>query len=62
MDFDEENDDIMLLLLVAFVVTSLLNALQRSRQQLMWVKPWLQCRSTKSVYHILTKLQDCYGY
>ena len=47
MDFDGEDDDIILLLIVAPSVTGLLSILPKSKRQLVWVKPWLQGRSTK---------------
>ena len=65
MDFDEEDDDIMLLLLVVPGVINLLSILPKSIGQLVWVKPWLQHRSTKSVHHniiLKLKLQDCHDY
>ena len=51
MDLDEESGDILLLLLVASDLTNLLGILSTSGRWLVWVKPWLKCRSTKSVYH-----------
>ena len=54
MDFDEEDDDIILLLLVVSNITNLLSILSQSRRQLVWVKLWLQHRSTKSVYDYIT--------
>ena len=51
IDSSKEGDGIILLLLVAFAVTNHLSILPKSRQQLVWVKPWLQQRSTKIVYH-----------
>ena len=65
MDFDEEDDDIILLLLVASGIKNLLSVLPKSRRRLVWVKPWLQRTSTKSVYHNIIsglKLQDHYDY
>ena len=46
MDFDKEHDDIILLLPVVTDVTNLWNILSKSRQRLVWIKIWLQCRST----------------
>ena len=65
MDFDEEDDDIILLLLVASGIKNLFSILPKSRRRLLWVKPWLQRRSAKSVYHNIIselKLQDRYDY
>ena len=65
MDLDEEDDDIILSLLVASGVKNLLSIHPKSRRRLVWVKPWLQCRATKSVYHNIIselKLQDRYDY
>ena len=65
MDFDGEDDDIILLLIVAPSVTGLLSILPKSKRQLVWVKPWLQGRSTKTAYHNIIselKLQDHYDY
>ena len=65
MDFDEEDDDIILLLVVAAGVKDLLSIPPKSRRRLVWVKPQLQWRSTKSVYHNTIselKLRDCYDY
>ena len=45
--------------------TNLLSILPKSRRQLVCVKPLLQRRSTKSVYHnvlLELKLQECYDY
>ena len=53
----EEDDDIILFLLVPDV-TNLLNIPPKSRQQLVWIRPWLQRRSLKkclSQYYIGTK-------
>ena len=64
IDFDED-DDIILLLLVASGVKNLLSILPKSRPRLVLVKPWLQRRSTKSMYHNIIlelKLQDRYDY
>ena len=58
MDSDEEDNDIILLLLVLSSVTNLFSTLPRSRRQLVLVKPWLQCRSAKTVYHnIISELK-----
>ena len=65
MDFDEEDDDIILLLLVVSGIKNLFSILPKSRRCLLWVKPWLQRRSAKSVYHNIIselKLQDRYDY
>ena len=65
MDFDEEDDDITLFLLLASGITNLLSILPKLSCQLERVKHWLQCRSTKSVYcNIISelKLQDHYDY
>ena len=54
-----------LLLLVVPGVANLLSILSKSRWQLVWVKPWLKCKSTKSVYDNITlelKPQDCCNY
>ena len=39
MDFDEEDDGIILMLLVASSVINLLSILPKSREPLVWVKP-----------------------
>ena len=58
MDFDTEDGDIILLLLVTSGEANIFSTLPKSRRQIAWVKPWLQCRSTKSVYHkIISKLK-----
>ena len=46
MDFDEKDDVIILLLLVASGVTNLLRFLPKSREHFVWVKRWLQRGST----------------
>ena len=57
MDFDEEDDEIMLWLLVASGTTNLLSIQPKSELQLVWVKPWLQ-KSTKSAHHnIISELK-----
>ena len=63
IDFDED-EDIILLLLVASGVKNLLSILPKSRRRLLLVKPWLQRRSTKSIYHniILELKLDRYDY
>ena len=48
MDFDEGGDDIIFLLFIASGVKNVVSVLPKSRRQLAWVKPWLQCRSIKS--------------
>ena len=65
MDFDEEDDDITLFLLLASGITNLLSILPKLSFQLERVKHWLQRRSTKSVYYNIIselKLQDHYDY
>ena len=39
MDFDEEDDDIILVLPVASGATNLLNILPKLRRNLVWIKP-----------------------
>ena len=51
MDFDEEGDDITLLLFVASGMTNVQIILPISRGQIVWIKPWLQRKSAKNVYH-----------
>ena len=41
MDFDKEDNDIILLPLVASGVTNVLGTPSKSRRQLAWIKPWL---------------------
>ena len=51
--------------LVTSAIADSLSILPKSRWQLVWVKPWLQSRSTKSVYHNIIselKLLDCSDY
>lgn len=48
MDFDEGGDDIIFLLFIASGVKNVVSILPKSRRQLAWVKPWLQCRSKKN--------------
>ena len=65
IEFDKEDYDIILFLLVESDVTNLLNFLPKSRPQSVLVKPWLQSRLTKSVYHntiLQLKLQDPCDY
>ena len=65
MDFDVQDDNMILLLLVASGIRNLLRILPKSRCQSVRVKPWLQCRSTESVYHSVIselKQQGRYGY
>ena len=65
MDFDVQDDNMILLLLVASSVRNLLRVLPKSRCQLVRVKHWLQCRSTEIVYHSIIselKQQGRYGY
>ena len=50
MNFDKEDSEIILLLPVMSGVKIFLSILPRSKWQLVWVKPWLQHRSIKSVY------------
>ena len=49
MDFDAEDIDIMLPLLVASGKINFLSILSKSRRRLVWIKPWLKRISTKSV-------------
>ena len=63
MGFDEEDNNIIFLFLEAPGFTNLLSVLPKSQRQSMWVKPWLQRRSTKNVYHSIIsepKLQDSF--
>ena len=56
MDFDKEEDDIILLLLAASGVTNVWSILSKSRRQLAMVKRWLHHRSVKCLsQHIGTK-------
>ena len=50
MDFDGEDDEIVLLLLVVSGATNLLSIQPKSRLQLVWVKTWLQ-KSTRKAAH-----------
>ena len=47
MDFDEEDDDIILVLPVASGATNLLNTQPKLRRNLVWIKPQLQRRQQK---------------
>ena len=63
MDFTKKT--ITLLLLVAPGITNVLSILPKPTWQLVWVKPGLKRRSTKSVYQNIIsklKLQDRYDY
>ena len=51
MDFDEKDDDIILLLLVASGVTNVLSVLAKSRWQLVWVKTLVTTQIQKSVHY-----------
>ena len=51
MDFDEEGDDITLLLFEASGMTNAQIILPISRGQIVWIKPWLHRKSAKNVYH-----------
>ena len=64
MDFDEEGDSIISLLLVPSDITNLLSILPNQDGRKCGL-PWLQCRSTESVYHNIMlelKLQDHSNY
>ena len=61
MGFDKKGDVINLLLFVTSGITNLLSILPKPVRKLMWLKPWFQSRSTKSVYHNIIpepRLQD----
>ena len=63
MDFTKKT--MALLLLVAPGITNVLSILPKPTWQLVWVKPGLKRRSTKSVYQNIIsklKLQDRYDY
>ena len=58
MDFDEKDDNIILLLLVVSGITSLLNILPNSRRLLVWIK----IKKVLLLHYIGTKIQDRYYY
>ena len=65
MDFDAEDIDIMLPLLVASGKINFLSILSKSRRRLVWVKPWLKRIQQKVFRHnniSKLQLQDHYDY
>lgn len=56
MDFDEKDDNIILLLLVASGITDLLNILPNSSMLLVWIK----IKKFLLLHYIGTKIQDGY--
>lgn len=56
MDFDEKDDNIILLLLVVSGITDLLNILPNSSMLLMWIK----IKKFLLLHYIGTKIQDGY--
>ena len=58
MDFDEKDDNIILLLLVVSGKTDLLNILPNSSMLLVWIK----IKKFLLLHYIGTKIQDGYYY